>query len=151
MQLKEKTIKLEVFDTAGQENFAEIRKANMNGTDVVIICYSCESKDTLDNVKATWLPEIRDGNAAADYPFILVGNKADTYITGNVDHVPAADARRVGKAEGAYTALRCSALDWANSNRVKGDVDDVFNSAIKLGLLRRKIIQEDKICSCTLL
>ena len=52
-------LKLTVVDTAGQEEFRNIRALSYGGTHVVIICYSCDSKASLNNVKALWLPEIR--------------------------------------------------------------------------------------------
>lgn len=149
LQLKDRKLNLEVFDTAGQEDFKEIRKTSFSGTDVVIVCYNCSNKDTLANVKSQWIPEVHESDDKA--PFVLVGTKSDLYQKGELDHVTEADAKRMGRQLGAYTALRCSAKEYAESNNERGNIEDVFNAAIKIGLIRKGIIQEESLCSCNLL
>ena len=46
-------IQLALWDTAGQEDYNRLRPLSYPGSDVVIICFSIASPDSLDNVEAT--------------------------------------------------------------------------------------------------
>ena len=49
--VEEEEYTLELFDTAGQEDFDKIRSQSFVGTDVFLVCFSTISKVTLENVK----------------------------------------------------------------------------------------------------
>ena len=51
-------MELIVWDTAGQEEFDRLRPLSYPNTDVILICFSLESADSLDNVRNTWIPEV---------------------------------------------------------------------------------------------
>ena len=60
------------------DDYAKIRHvAYTNGpaADVVVICFSLNSTESLDNVTAKWQPEIK--HYLTKVPVILVGNKKD--------------------------------------------------------------------------
>jgi len=56
---KGKRVTLEVWDTAGQEDFAAIRELSYPNTDVFVICYAVDSKTSFKNVWDFWLSEIQ--------------------------------------------------------------------------------------------
>merc|ERR1711871_1110223 len=82
-----RSVDVELWDTAGQEGFEELRCMSYPGTSVYIIAYACNSQMSLSNVQNKWLPEIQteinkqiEESGATDDPdvwFLLVGTKLD--------------------------------------------------------------------------
>lgn len=66
---------IELWDTAGQEQFDRLRPMSYNNADVVIILYSVTNQSSFDNVKMLWAPEIN--RYCPTTPIILAGNKLD--------------------------------------------------------------------------
>ena len=66
---------LELWDTAGQEDYDRLRPLSYPSTDVIIICFSLENVENIDNVVEKWTPEVRQ--FCPKIPIILVGTKKD--------------------------------------------------------------------------
>ena len=69
-------VNLQLWDTAGQEDYDRLRPLSYQNTDVFLLCFSVTSPSSLENVKSKWLPEIQ--RYAPGVPFIIVGTKMDT-------------------------------------------------------------------------
>lgn len=70
-----KDIKLQIWDTAGQESFRSITRSYYRGAAGALLVYDITRKDTFAHL-ATWLEEARqNGNPAMT--IMLVGNKTD--------------------------------------------------------------------------
>lgn len=70
-----KSVKLALWDTAGQDDYDRLRPLSYPNSNVVIICYSIDTPGSLINVTDKWVPEVR--YFCKDVPVILVGNKKD--------------------------------------------------------------------------
>lgn len=149
MVVLRKALKIEFFDTAGQEDFSSIRQASLTGVDCCIICYSCESSDSLQNIKTLWVPEIK--GVDSEPTFVLVGTKSDLYDSHDPFAPKLKTAKGLGKALGAYKVMKCSALLHAKNNGKKGNISKVFGEAIKAGLIRHELLQQRKRFICTIL
>lgn len=68
-------IELELWDTAGQEDYDRLRPLSYPDSNVILICYSVDLPDSLDNVQEKWVPEV--SHYAPNIPIILVGCKCD--------------------------------------------------------------------------
>jgi len=68
-------VELDVYDTAGQEDFSRVRPISYNGTSVFIICFSLISEDSLENACTKWYREVKQLGPRC--PLILVGTKSD--------------------------------------------------------------------------
>ncbi|CAG2167219.1 unnamed protein product, partial [Oppiella nova] len=66
---------LALWDTAGQEDYERIRPLSYPDTDVVLICFSVDSRISFANTKLKWEPEIN--TYLPSVPIVLVGNKSD--------------------------------------------------------------------------
>ncbi|KAJ2747145.1 RHO4 protein [Coemansia sp. BCRC 34301] len=53
-------VELALWDTAGQEDFDRLRIMSYPEADVVVVCFSVDMPESLDNVLTKWLPEVRD-------------------------------------------------------------------------------------------
>jgi GTPase SAR1 family protein len=70
-----KPLSLQLWDTAGQEDYDRLRPLSYPGTQVFLLCFSCVSLGSFNNIQAKWHPEIK--HYCPDVPFILVGTKSD--------------------------------------------------------------------------
>ena len=68
-----KPINLQLWDTAGQEDYKRLRPLAYPDTDVFIL--TLVSLTSFENVENFWLPEIKE--RCPNTPFILVGLKSD--------------------------------------------------------------------------
>ncbi len=71
----DRIVKLQIWDTAGQESFKAITKIFYRGTNCILLCYDMCKKTTLEHCEG-WLSEVRL-NAGKDVIVILVGTQAD--------------------------------------------------------------------------
>ena len=74
MTVNDKIIKLQLWDSAGNEQFRSITKCYYKGTSGVIIVYDVTDVNSFNNIK-TWVNDIKENSD--NMPFILVGNKTD--------------------------------------------------------------------------
>jgi Ras-related C3 botulinum toxin substrate 1 len=68
-------INLNLWDTAGQEDYDRLRPLSYPHTDVFLLCFSVLSQSSYENISAKWHPEIY--HHCPDIPIILVGTKID--------------------------------------------------------------------------
>jgi len=69
------TINLNLWDTAGQEEYDRLRLLSYPATDVVIICYNIASPTSLSNIRAKWIHEVKEH--IPNKPILLVGTQKD--------------------------------------------------------------------------
>jgi small GTP-binding protein len=75
IMVEDQQINLQLWDTAGQEDYAKIRPLAYPQTDVFVICFSLVSQTSLMNVQNVWIPELT--KYCPNTPYILVGMKSD--------------------------------------------------------------------------
>lgn len=68
-----KQVELALWDTAGQEDYDRLRPLSYPDTDVILMCFSIDSPDSLENIPEKWTPEVK--HFCPNVPIILVGNK----------------------------------------------------------------------------
>ena len=64
-----------LWDTAGQEDYDRLRPLSYPDTDVILMCFSVDSPDSLQNIPEKWVPEVK--HFCPNVPIVLVGNKKD--------------------------------------------------------------------------
>ena len=74
-KIQEKTIKLQVWDTAGQENFRSMIRVFYKGSHAAFLVYDITRKETFDKLE-DWVGDIRE-NALPEVKIILLGNRKD--------------------------------------------------------------------------
>eukprot|EP01122_Echinamoeba_exundans_P004964 TRINITY_DN15163_c0_g1_i1.p1 TRINITY_DN15163_c0_g1~~TRINITY_DN15163_c0_g1_i1.p1 ORF type:complete len:248 (-),score=48.33 TRINITY_DN15163_c0_g1_i1:376-1035(-) len=109
-------INLGLWDTAGSDEYNQLRPLSYPGTDVFIICFSIFSPDSFKNVYEKWWKEIQEH--AANVPVVLVGTKADLRnVKSVVDELKKSGEEPITQEQGdqmakeikAYRYLECSA------------------------------------------
>ncbi|OJT11731.1 GTP-binding protein rho2 [Trametes pubescens] len=101
---------------------------------VILIAFAIDTPDSLDNVSAKWIEEVRS-ICGPTIPVILVGCKSDLRpppgSPNASQYVSTEQAERVAQAIGARAYKECSAL------KIEG-VDDVFEAATRASMLMRE-------------
>ena len=73
--VKQKMMKIQIWDTAGQENFRSITRSYYRNSVAAIIVYDITNKSSFDKV-SSWIEEVKQ-NVHAKVCIFLVGNKID--------------------------------------------------------------------------
>ncbi|KAI8882867.1 hypothetical protein K501DRAFT_220355 [Backusella circina FSU 941] len=68
-------VELSIWDTAGQEEFDRLRSLSYSDTHVIVICFSVDNRDSLENIPSRWIEELQDGCPRAK--LMLVALKCD--------------------------------------------------------------------------
>ncbi|KAH0785731.1 rac-like GTP-binding protein RAC2 [Histomonas meleagridis] len=112
-------VKLEIFDTNGDDIYDEIRRTTCTNVDVFIICFSLADRNSLSRVESKWIQEIR--NSHQNVPYVLVGLKKD--LQNNEQAVSTAQGEEVKSRISAYSYVECSSSNHDN-------VDLVFKTVL---------------------
>ena len=75
LKMEETVLKLQIWDTAGQESFQSITKIFYRGAHGVLLTYSVASMASFSNL-SNWLSEVR-AQSESDAVIVLVGNQKD--------------------------------------------------------------------------
>ncbi|XP_068714778.1 ras-like GTP-binding protein RHO isoform X1 [Montipora capricornis] len=138
IEVDNKTVELALWDTAGQEDYDRLRPLSYPDTDVILMCFSIDSPDSLENIPEKWTPEVR--HFCPNVPIILVGNKKDLRNDEGTkrelakmkqEPVKAEEGATMGDKINAHCYMECSA-------KTKEGVRDVFKEATKAALETKK-------------
>eukprot|EP01105_Mastigella_eilhardi_P024931 TRINITY_DN6627_c0_g1_i1.p1 TRINITY_DN6627_c0_g1~~TRINITY_DN6627_c0_g1_i1.p1 ORF type:complete len:259 (-),score=80.04 TRINITY_DN6627_c0_g1_i1:62-796(-) len=100
-----------LWDTAGQDDYQSIRTTCYSycNYDLFLLCFSVIHKDSFDNVRYKWVPELKKN--APNTPLILVGTKTDLRVDGEKLHITSKEGDRRAKEVKAKKYLECSSKD----------------------------------------
>ena len=106
-----KTIKLQIWDTSGQERFRSITKNFFRNADGVLFVYDITNKETFSNIKM-WLQDAQ--NVENNFQKLLIGNKSDL---SEKRQIKKEDMEKLGQKMGMET-FETSAKDNINVSEV---------------------------------
>ncbi|KAI6700771.1 hypothetical protein NL676_015095 [Syzygium grande] len=106
-------IKLQIWDTAGQESFRSITRSYYRGAAGALLVYDITRRDTFNHL-ASWLEDARQ-HANPNMTIMLIGNKSD------LSH-----RRAVSKEEGEQFAKENGLLFLEASARTAQNVEEAF-------------------------
>ena len=140
---------MQLWDTAGQEEYDTIRPISYPNTDVFLVCFSTVDPKSLESVSEKWIPEII--HHCPGTPFLLVGtqldlkedrSKVDRFASKNQAPICSDVGLEMAKQVGASKYLECSSLtmDWS-----KNVIDQAIVEALK-----RDETSEKKMKRCTI-
>jgi len=112
-----KQIKLQIWDTAGQESFRSITRSYYRGASGALLVYDVSRRDSFSHL-SRWLEEARQ-HANPHTVIMLIGNKADL------------DKREVTYEEGASFARQNGLVFSETSAKTAQNVEEVFISTAR--------------------
>ncbi|PRQ54070.1 putative small monomeric GTPase [Rosa chinensis] len=111
--IETRPIKLQIWDTAGQESFRSITRSYYRGAAGALLVYDITRRETFNHL-ASWLEDARQ-HANPNMTIMLVGNKCDL-----------AHRRAVSKEEGEQFAKENGLLFLEASARTAQNVEEAF-------------------------
>ena len=121
IEVNGESVSLQLWDTAGQEDYARLRPMSYPDTNVFLLAFSVDSPTSLDNITTTWYNEVHQAVPTAKV--ILVGTKADLREKGGPNLVQPEQIERAKEQIQAVDYIECSALTRSN-------VNELFNTAV---------------------
>ncbi len=148
MKLK---IELELWDTAGQEDFDRLRPLSYPDTDVLLLCFSIVSPDSLTNIYEKWAPEVK--HFCQDVPIILVGTKRDLRNDQKaIDALQRLKQKPITFIEGCNAAEDIGAYGYCEcSSRYNEGIRQVFEMAVEATVKSKKVKLNPEKSVCNLL
>ena len=116
--ISDNTYRIQIWDTAGQENFRSITRSYYKNTACAIIVYEISNKKSFENI-SSWIEECKN-TAPKSILMVLVGNKCDL------------DNREVTEEEGREFAEKNGMLFFETSAKTGKNVEELFKQSVKV-------------------
>uniref|UniRef100_A0A1I8IIK5 Ras-like GTP-binding protein Rho1 n=1 Tax=Macrostomum lignano TaxID=282301 RepID=A0A1I8IIK5_9PLAT len=151
VMVQQKSVNLCLWDTAGQEEYDQLRILSYPQTDVMIICFSLDNPVSCDNVRSKWVPEVR--HYAPNTPILLVGTKRDLREDpATVERLKAKNRSPVSTLKGTALAKEVRAVRYLEcSSKLQHEVKAVFDEAIRIVLTPGPQKKEQRKKDCAML
>ena len=144
-------VQLNLWDTAGQEDYDRLRPLSYPNTDIFIIGYSVLCNTSFNNIKTKWLEELKIH--CLNVPFIVVCTKMDIlnnpglkkqFLDNGGNFVDNNEAKKIAYELGALEFVECSAKTQYN-------LKEVFDKAITSALSYKISMKKKKKKKCLIL
>ncbi|KAL5277351.1 RHOA family protein [Megaselia abdita] len=138
IEVENKQVQLALWDTAGQEDYDRLRPLSYPDTDVILICFSIDEPDSLENIPEKWTPEVK--HFCPNVPIILVANKKDLrFDQATIRKLEEEKKAPVKMQDGRHMAEKIGAVDYIEcSAKTKEGVRELFETATKAALKRQR-------------
>ena len=161
MEINGETLKIDIWDTAGQEKYRSLARIFYKDAKVIVFVYDITNKKTFEEIKNYWFPQTKD-NCENNVIYALVGNKNDLYEKEEVNEIDAINyAKEINAVFTTASALSNVGVNSLfetlgqklinkdnNNNKIENKVEivDNNNKSIKLSKNDEKEIAENKKC-----
>ena len=116
IELHGKKIRMDLWDTAGQEKYRAIGRHFYKESYIVCLVYDISNLDSFEKLKEVWYPELKEHGEKLRI-LALVGNKIDKYLE---EEVKEEDAKKFANEINAINK-RTSAMEGTN-------IEDLFTT-----------------------
>ena len=120
VEIRNKIYRIQIWDTAGQENFRSITRGYYKNSACALVVYDISSRESFKNID-DWIDDCKNQSSESIF-MVLVGNKSDL-----------SDKRQVSVEEGTELAEKYGMLFYETSAKDDINVEEVFiNSASEI-------------------
>ena len=112
-------IKLQIWDTAGQETFKSITRAYYRSAAIAILVYDITNEESFKSIE-NWISECRT-NGNPEMTLVLAGNKIDIE-----------EERMINKEKGENLAKENNMLFYETSAKNDGSISELFFNSSKI-------------------
>ena len=119
IEINQKSYRIQIWDTAGQENFRSITRAYYKNSVCALVVYDVTNKDSFDSVKA-WIDDCR-AQCPKTILMVLVGNKTDL------------DSERAVSTEEGEEFAKANNMQFLETSAKNGtNIEDVFVESARI-------------------
>ena len=151
MEVNGNKVKLQIWDTAGQEQFRNINQSYYKGANGILVVYDITNKESFEGL-TSWLIEI-EKNSSKDVYKLLIGNKNDLEEKRQISYNEGKEfasvngmqffetsAKTADKVQEAFEVLTKEIIRVVNKekNLVKKEKPIKLNSGANLNIEKRK-------------
>ncbi|XP_064841350.1 rho-related GTP-binding protein RhoG-like [Oncorhynchus masou masou] len=126
-----RTISLNLWDTAGQEEYDRLRTLSYPQTNVFLICFSIASPPSFENIKHKWHPEVT--HHCPNTPILLVGTKKDLRNDPEVlKKLKDQNQMTITQQQGTALARQIQAIKYLECSALNQDgIKEVFAEGVR--------------------
>ena len=133
-------IRLDLWDTAGQEKYRAIGTHFYKESYIVCLVYDITSKESFENLKTIWYPDLKE--YGEEYKIVaLIGNKLDKFLE---EEVSEEEGRKFAKEINAVYK-RTSALEGTGLEDLFNELVDKYLKNIKDDIKKNDKEKQDNI------
>lgn len=142
-------VELSLWDTAGQEEFDRLRSLSYDDTHAIMLCFSVDSPDSLENVETKWVGEIAEN--CPGVKLVLVALKCDLRKRDDAEEEEdQPEKQMINYNQGLKVAERIKALRYLECSAMKNrGVNEAFTEAARVALSVKN--SKDKSGGCTVM
>lgn len=136
IEVDNREVELALWDTAGQEDYDRLRPLSYPDTDVLLLCFSINSPDSLENIAERWIAEAK--HFCPKVPILLVGLKKDLRTDPEeIQRLEENKQKPTRVEDGEKMAERIGAVGYYEcSAKEKDGVREVFEAVTRAALAR---------------
>jgi Rho family protein len=165
-------VELSLWDTAGQEEFDRLRSLSYDDTHAIMLCFSVDSPDSLENVESKWVGEIAEN--CPGVKLVLVALKCDLREQekddredGREPKKPTIDYKQGLAVAEKVKALRYLGMSWHTGDALLGamalthtaecsamknrGVNEAFTEAARVALTVKNVKGDKDSSSCSVM
>ncbi|KAF9632660.1 Ras GTPase [Lasiodiplodia theobromae] len=141
-------VELSLWDTAGQEEFDRLRSLSYDDTHAIMLCFSVDSPDSLENVETKWVGEIAEN--CPGVKLVLVALKCDLREQTDGDDEDGQQGEKpalINYDQGLKVAEKIRALRYLECSAMKNrGVNEAFTEAARVALSVKNAKDNDAKC-----
>ena len=118
ISIDDKVYRVQIWDTAGQENFRSITRAYYKNSACALIVYDISKRQSFESI-SSWIEDCRDSSPKSVF-MVLVGNKCDLE-----------KEREVSEEEGRILAEKNGMLFFETFAKTGKNVEEVFKESVR--------------------
>ena len=118
IKINNKIYRIQIWDTAGQENFRSITRAYYKNSVCAFVVYDISNRESFDNAQ-NWIEDCKTQSPKTIF-LVLVGNKCDLE-----------SSRQVNYDEGMQLANNYKMLFYETSAKTGLNINEIFNKSVE--------------------